>query len=129
MNMSRAIATPSASAASLPFSCAFLIRGEHLLGTETPGTSFARNSALRKEISGQIPATIGVLNCSTRFRNRLELARVEHRLCHRELRAGVHLPREARQLAIQVARARGSRRRTIAHLVAPPSGLLPGSSP
>ncbi len=27
-------------------------------GTTTPGTSFARNSALRSETSGQIPATI-----------------------------------------------------------------------
>src|SRR5256885_4111297 len=69
VNMSRAIATPSASAASFPFSCAFRIRCKTSSGTETPGTSFARNSAFRREMSGQMPATIGVLNCSTRFRN------------------------------------------------------------
>ena len=33
-------------------------------GTTTPGTSLARNSALRWETSGQIPATIGILVCS-----------------------------------------------------------------
>ena len=36
----------------------------------TPGTSLARNSALRSETSGQMPATIGIRNCSTRLRNR-----------------------------------------------------------
>src|SRR5439155_440033 len=68
-NISRAIATPSASAASFPLSVAFRIRCSTSSGTLTPGTSFARNSALRRETSGQIPATIGMRNCSTRFRN------------------------------------------------------------
>ena len=36
--------------------------------TCTPGTSLCRNSALRNETSGQIPATMGMRQCSMRLR-------------------------------------------------------------
>ena len=38
-------------------------------GTDTPGTSFARNSALRTETSGQIPAMIGMCGVPMRVKN------------------------------------------------------------
>src|SRR3989475_5348845 len=68
-NISRAIATPSASAASFPRSLAFRMRASTSSRTDTPGTSFARNSALRSDNSGQIPPTTGILNGPTRCRN------------------------------------------------------------
>src|SRR5581483_2114874 len=68
-NISRAIATPSASAASLPRSCARRMRASTASGTDTPGTSLARNSALRSDTSGQMPATMGMRNGATRARN------------------------------------------------------------
>jgi hypothetical protein len=59
-NISRAMAMPSCSACSLPFSLARRIRSRISGGTTTPGTSFAMNSALRAETSGQMPATMGI---------------------------------------------------------------------
>ena len=67
--------TPSASAASLPCALALRIRSRTASGTETPGTSLARNSALRSETSGQMPAMIGIRNCSTRSRKRSSWSR------------------------------------------------------
>ena len=63
------------------------IRATTASGTETPGTSLARNSALRSETSGQIPAMIGMRNCSTALEEPLELVGVEDRLRDRELGA------------------------------------------
>jgi len=69
-NISRAIAIPSATACSLERSLARRIRAMISAGTLTPGTSFARNSALRTDTSGQIPATTGMRTWATRSRNR-----------------------------------------------------------
>src|SRR5437899_8676266 len=43
-----------ASAASFPFSCACFIRASTVSGTDTPGTSFARNSAFRDRKSTRL---------------------------------------------------------------------------
>ena len=60
-SISRAIAMPSATACSFDFA---LARAHPLddrrRAPTTPGTSFARNSALRSETSGQMPAMIGI---------------------------------------------------------------------
>ena len=75
-------------------------------GTVTPGTSFARNSALRTETSGQMPAMIGMCTCSIALEELLELRHVEHRLRDRVLGARVDLPLEALELVLQIDRHR-----------------------
>ena len=83
------------------------IRAITVSGTDTPGTSFARNSALRTETSGQMPATIGnahVLDATSRKRS--SCVDVEHRLRDRVLRARVDLPLEAPQLVRRIDRHR-----------------------
>ena len=74
-SISRAIRTPSARASSFPPALAARIRSTTASGTLTPGTSLARNSALRSETSGQIPATIGMRKLSTRARKRSSWSR------------------------------------------------------
>src|SRR5712672_2644077 len=65
-SISRAMATPSARALSA-FGAA-LIRFRTESGTETR-SSFFINSALRALTNGQIPAMIGMRQCSMRWRN------------------------------------------------------------
>src|SRR6185503_1493333 len=127
-NISRAIATPSASAASFPLSCAFRMRCSTSSGTDTPGTSFARNSALRRLISGQIPATIGILNCSTRCRNASSW-RASNTGCVTANSAPASTFHANRDSSRSMSLAPGFTPTPMAHFVAPPSGLLPGSSP
>src|SRR5690349_19946479 len=63
-SISRAMVIPSATPCSFDFALAMRIRSMISGGTTTPGTSLARNSALRSETSGQMPATIGMRTCS-----------------------------------------------------------------
>ena len=65
---------PSAAACSLDFSFARRMRATISSGTTTPGTSFARNSALRAETSGQMPATTGMRACAIEPRKRSSCA-------------------------------------------------------
>ena len=50
----------AATACSFERALAARMRASTASGTVTPGTSFARNSALRAETSGQMPATMGI---------------------------------------------------------------------
>src|ERR1035441_9752956 len=65
-SMSRAMATPSARAASTVV--AFAMRAKISSGMETR-SSFFMNSALRVLVRGQMPATTGMRQCSMRRRN------------------------------------------------------------
>ena len=98
--------TPSASAASLPTVAGRRIRSSTSSGTVTPGTSLARNSALRSETSGQMPGDdrdAEAPRCACRKRS--SCREIEHRLGDRELGARLDLPREAAQLALEIRRA------------------------
>ena len=99
--ISRAIATPSAAAASgLP---AHRIRRSNGSGTRTPGTSLAMNSAFRRLSNGQSPATIGH---AKRARSAAGTRRTPRRsktgLRDRELGAGLDLVLEAPQLLVEI---------------------------
>src|SRR3989442_10226630 len=127
-NISRAIFTPPPSPAPLPFSCPCRIRASTDSCTVTPGTSFARNSAFRSEMSGQIPATIGILNCSARFRNVSSCAG-SNTGCVTAKSAPASTFQANRDSSRSRSPAPGFTPTPIVHCVGAPIGLLPGSSP
>ena len=97
-------------------------------GTDTR-SSFFMNSALRTLISGQIPATTGIRQCSMRRRKFFQQPQIEYRLRHRILRARLHFVFKAPNLLIEIRCSPGLAPTPITNAVPFPMGLPPRSSP
>ena len=90
--------------------------------------SFFRNSALRRLVSGQMPAITGNAEVLDSLQEILEQAQIEDRLRDGVLRAGLHLEGEAPQLVFHVAAA-GLAATPMVKLVLAPMEFEPMSSP
>ena len=122
------MAIPSAVACSFDRSLARRILAMTLSGTDTPGTSFARNSAFRSDTSGQIPAITGILTCETAPRNVSSCA-ASKTGCVIANSAPASTFHSNRRISCAASIAAGFTPTPIANRVGCPMAFPPGSSP
>ena len=128
-SISRAIAIPSATACSLDFAFALRIRAMIAAGTTTPGTSLARNSALRTETSGQMPGDDRDARVLDASRGSARAASTSNTGCVIAYSAPASTFHSKRLSSCAGSSAAGFTPTPIANCVGSPIALPPGSRP